>query len=138
MIRSHQKGVLSPFYKTGIINFIRYRESLKGQRKSCNRCQKDLTNVSQYEWVVHHKNHDRNCNTGANFEILCKRCHQLEHSCAKHLKVTYIKNCYFCGDTFKTKANNTKYCPKCRVIYRRFKHKWSPAQIKQWIQEGNV
>lgn len=136
MRKSHLKGAQSPFYKTGICNFIHFRKTI--QNKVCNRCGKDLNNVSRYGWVIHHKNHDRSCNNAENFEILCKRCHQLEHNCVVHLKRTYTKRCFMCNTTFQTKANNTKYCPVCNPIYRRYKHKWSPIQIKQWIQEGNV
>lgn len=133
---NHLRGKDSPCYKNGIGEFIRFRKSLK--QKVCNRCGKDLTNVSRYEWCVHHKNHDRNCNRIDNFEVLCKRCHQLEHGCVNKLQIVYTKTCYMCGTVFQSKANNAKYCGKCNPIYRRWKHKYTPDEIKTLIMEGNV
>jgi hypothetical protein len=42
-----------------------------------------LISVGKYEWVVHHRDHDRSNNVDENFELLCKRCHQIEHECHK-------------------------------------------------------
>ena len=134
--RSHQRSKASPFYKNGIGDFIRFRREL--EEKYCNRCGKDLTNASRYQWVVHHKNHDRTCNTVDNFEVLCKRCHQLEHTCADNLKLEYTKTCFMCGSSFISRANNAKYCVNCKPIYQKYRHKCSPEQIKQMITEGKV
>ena len=35
--------------------------------------------------AVHHKDHNRKNNVESNFELLCKRCHQVEHECWKNL-----------------------------------------------------
>lgn len=134
--RSHLRGKDSPFYKTGIGDFFRYRRELR--EKHCNRCGKDLTRASRFQWVVHHKNHDRTCNTEDNFEILCKRCHQIEHNCADKLKIEYKKTCFICGSSFISKASNAKYCVDCHVIYQKYRHRLSPEQIKQMITEGKV
>ena len=134
--RSHLKGTESPFYKNGIGDFIRFRNNVTV--KECDRCGKDLNGVSQYEWAVHHKDHDRTNNTLDNFEVLCKRCHQLEHNCTDRLKLSYTKACFMCGSNFVSKANNAKYCESCNPIYRRFKNNRTPELIRQMITEGKV
>lgn len=69
-------------YKDGNGVFqIRLSKQVKEERRYCERCGKDLLSVSRYHWVVHHKDHDRSNNEMENFELLCKRCHQLEHNC---------------------------------------------------------
>jgi hypothetical protein len=69
-------------FTTGIMcNFVSVRRKLKDERKNCERCNKDLSAATRYEWCLHHKDHDRKNNRESNFELLCKRCHQLEHNC---------------------------------------------------------
>ena len=51
----------------------------------CERCHKDLTEAKSSEWCVHHRDHDRTHNVRSNYELLCKRCHQLEHNCQDNL-----------------------------------------------------
>lgn len=132
---NHYRGKEHPSYKTGIADFIRFREGIAGKEKHCNRCNKDLTNVSRYEWVVHHKDHDRTHNTPSNFEILCKKCHQLEHQCRKNLPHEYHKVCDICGCEFISTVNNGKYCSICQPIYRRWKHRFSVEYIRQKVLE---
>lgn len=38
---------------------------------------------------MHHKDHNRKNNREENFELLCKRCHQVEHECWKNLPNGY-------------------------------------------------
>jgi len=64
---------------TNITYFMRRRLELKEELQACQRCAKDLTDASRYEWCVHHIDHDRTNNTDDNFELLCKSCHQTEH-----------------------------------------------------------
>lgn len=64
---------------TGIGYFIKRRKEILNERKNCNRCDKFLLGLTKYEWCVHHMDHDRTNNDETNFELLCKRCHQLEH-----------------------------------------------------------
>lgn len=33
------------------------------------------------ELLMHHKDHDRKHNVLSNLELVCKRCHQIEHEC---------------------------------------------------------
>ena len=51
------------------------------KQRYCERCGKDLIDSAPSERCVHHIDHDRKNNVESNFELLCKRCHQLEHEC---------------------------------------------------------
>lgn len=76
---SNIKGKANPQYKNGISNYFRARREYPTTIRYCNRCNKDLLNVSPYERCVHHIDHDRNNNEDSNFEFLCKSCHQYHH-----------------------------------------------------------
>lgn len=78
---NNRKGHEDSQYTTGIGGFMNIRRVIKEQRRYCNRCDKDLIDAGRYEWVVHHIDHDRTNNSEDNFELLCKRCHQVEHEC---------------------------------------------------------
>lgn len=79
---NNKVGILDENYKSGIAYFMKNRKRIKADRgNSCERCRIDLTNASRYQWCIHHKDHDRTNNTDDNFELLCKKCHQLEHDC---------------------------------------------------------
>lgn len=80
---SNLKGPAHEQFSSGMGNFYAIRKVMKETVKHCNRCDKDLTNATRYEWCVHHKDHDRTNNVIGNFEMLCKRCHQVEHECHK-------------------------------------------------------
>lgn len=75
------RGKLSTFYKNGISMFRKLSPVIKEQRRYCNRCNKDLLYAGKDEWCVHHIDHDRTNNEISNFELLCKKCHQIEHKC---------------------------------------------------------
>lgn len=83
---SNKKGKEHDQYISGMGNFYSIRKHLRETVTSCNRCGKDLKDAGRYEWCVHHKDHDRTNNVLSNFEMLCKRCHQIEHEC--HLAFT--------------------------------------------------
>ena len=53
----------------------------KAECRYCERCHLDLLDVSRWHWVVHHKDHNHFNNDYSNLELLCKRCHQIEHEC---------------------------------------------------------
>ena len=72
-------------YKTGIRYFKKRRSVIKSERRFCERCKKDLLSAGKGQWAVHHKDHNRKHNIDSNFELLCKRCHQLEHNCTNNL-----------------------------------------------------
>ena len=71
--------------------FVQRGPEIKEELGKCNRCSKDLTNATRYEWCLHHRDHDRNNNTDENFELLCKRCHQLEHTVRNKSTGQYIQ-----------------------------------------------
>jgi hypothetical protein len=80
------KGKLSPVYKNGIGQYKKIRdEKLKQQGYKCNRCDEtaDISNYNPYKWCGHHIDHDRTNNEPDNIEVICKRCHQIEHECWK-------------------------------------------------------
>lgn len=135
----HPAGKDSPCYKTGIGSFIKLSRVIREFQHNCSRCGKDLSNATRYEWALHHKDHDRTHNTPDNFELLCKRCHQLEHDCISKLKLTYTKTCDICGCVFESKANNAKYCPDCRVLYQKTKkNTQAVAKLRAMIQAEKV
>lgn len=70
-------------YKTGIGYFHKNAKRIKEERRYCNRCNKDLIDATRYHWCIQHIDHDRTNNVDSNFELLCKRCHQIEHECHK-------------------------------------------------------
>lgn len=78
---SQGKGEEHHSYKNGISSFIRKRRDIKNIIRYCERCNKDLSKVNRWGWVIHHKDHNRKNNVDSNFELLCKRCHQIEHDC---------------------------------------------------------
>jgi hypothetical protein len=66
----------------GWTSYLRIGARLRIERgNKCERCEKDLTDAGPYEWVRHHRDHDRQNASEENIEILCKRCHQIEHEC---------------------------------------------------------
>jgi len=73
-------------YKNGISFLRENRKRIKDLRRYCERCTKDLTNVKSSLWCVHHKDRNRSNNLDSNLELLCKRCHQIEHDCHKALR----------------------------------------------------
>lgn len=80
------RGADHPSYKHGKYMFEHLRYEVKEEMVHCERCDKDLTDAGQYWWVVHHKDHNQYNNARTNLELLCKRCHQIEHEC--HLAFT--------------------------------------------------
>lgn len=76
-------GKLNPMYKHGLYVFETLRNEIKESVRYCERCRKDLLEATQHMWVVHHKDHDHWNHVASNLELLCKRCHQVEHECWK-------------------------------------------------------
>ena len=54
----------------------------------CEQCSIDLLGVLPAYRCVHHIDHNRKNNAESNFELLCKRCHQIEHECWLNLPNT--------------------------------------------------
>lgn len=84
---SQGTGEANSNYKNGIGIFSTILSPAVKTRRYCERCNKDLKNASPKEWCAHHRDHDRFNNTIDNIELLCKRCHQLEHDCIKQLDI---------------------------------------------------
>lgn len=78
---SNKKGEDHKQFSTGMCIFYKWRRKLKDELNECQRCGKDLSTASRYEWACHHKDGERKNNHPSNFELLCKRCHQVEHDC---------------------------------------------------------
>lgn len=72
----------NPNYKHGFYVAERQRHEVK-QRGDCERCGKDLRYANRWSWCVHHKDHNHSNHDYSNLELLCKRCHQVEHECHK-------------------------------------------------------
>jgi hypothetical protein len=67
--------------------------------------------------LVHHKDENRSNSDPSNLEMLCKRCHQLEHQCARNLpKVVVFKPrvCVECTSDFAPTGPRDKRCVVCR------------------------
>jgi hypothetical protein len=77
---SNPSGEDHPQYVNGMGRFSKLKKEVKA-RRYCERCSKDLCNVSSHHWCAHHRDHDRTNNVIENLELLCKRCHQIEHEC---------------------------------------------------------
>lgn len=74
-------GKDNPSYKDGLFIFRTLaKQRLKDNHYCCERCGKTIENL-RYGWAGHHKDHDRTHNTEDNLEVVCKRCHQIEHKC---------------------------------------------------------
>lgn len=76
---------LNSNYKHGKSVFDRWaREKLK-DLGHCERCSKELRHGTG-QFVGHHKDHDNLNNVKENLELLCHRCHQIEHECWKNFE----------------------------------------------------
>lgn len=74
-------------YKHGRCSFRRWAKELKESSKGfCSFCNIDLRKATHYQWVGHHKDHNKNNNTKENLILLCKKCHQIEHKCWKNFE----------------------------------------------------
>ncbi len=78
-------GEANHMYKNGSRHYQNSRARIR-ERRYCERCGKDLKDVGPKYWCVHHRDHNRNHNEDSNYELLCKRCHQIEHNCIKALQ----------------------------------------------------
>ena len=75
-----------PSYKHGFYVAQRQSAEVKRRVRYCERCHTDLLLATHYFWTVHHKDHNHSNHADENLELLCKRCHQIEHEC--HLAFT--------------------------------------------------
>lgn len=69
-------------YKHGQCVFRRWaKERLKSLDYCCERCGTYIDVSVRGTWAGHHKDHNRLNNIKDNLEVLCKKCHQIEHEC---------------------------------------------------------
>lgn len=77
------RGKDHPLYTHGRFTYETIRNEIRQDRKCCERCSKDVSEAGHYEWVIHHRDHNQYNSALENLELLCKRCHQIEHQCWK-------------------------------------------------------
>lgn len=77
---------LNPMYSHGQCCFRRWAKERKETVGICEACGTSIKEATHYNWVGHHKDHNRMNNTKENLMILCKSCHQVEHKCWKHFE----------------------------------------------------
>lgn len=73
-------------YKDGSYTYETIRNELRISIRYCERCKKDLIDAEHNFWAVHHIDHNHYNNDINNLELLCKRCHQIEHDCVKNFE----------------------------------------------------
>lgn len=79
-------GELHPQWNGGESLFVnRLAPAYFRKVRYCERCGLDLKGEPPGKRAVHHKDHNRKNNSEGNFELLCKRCHQVEHECWRNL-----------------------------------------------------
>ena len=72
----------NPYFKHGQCVFRRWaKEKLQELSYCCERCGNKIDASKRGTWAGHHKDHNRLNNIKDNLEVLCKRCHQIEHEC---------------------------------------------------------
>ena len=76
---NNAKGSDDSQFTTGIGLFHNTKHVIKEEIRYCERCNKDLKDARFGEWCTHHRDHNRANNVRSNFELLCIRCHNLEH-----------------------------------------------------------
>lgn len=74
-------GKLHPNYKHGFYVAQTQSRQYKDKVRYCERCGEDLHDATRHKWVMHHKDHNHANHDISNLELLCKRCHQIEHKC---------------------------------------------------------
>ena len=81
----HEKD--NPMFKHGQCVFRRWaKEKLKQLNYCCERCGITIDASARGTWAGHHKDHNRRNNIQDNLEVLCKKCHQIEHECWRALQ----------------------------------------------------
>lgn len=81
-----KEGNGNHMYKHGKSTFDRWARERKKELGKCERCGKDISHCKQWGWAGHHKDHNQLNNVIENLEILCSRCHLIEHECWTHFE----------------------------------------------------
>ncbi len=77
-----QQGEGNPYYKHGRSVFRRWaKEKLIQLDHCCERCGVKIDPSQRGTWAGHHKDHNPTNNIRENLEVLCRRCHAIEHEC---------------------------------------------------------
>lgn len=87
---ANRKGVDNPMYSSGKGFLAANRKLFKTNVRYCERCGIDLINKEgKNSFCIHHRDHNRKYNPidFSNWELLCPRCHHLEHDKQTHLNV---------------------------------------------------
>lgn len=79
--RGAPKGDKHPNYRHGYYVAQTQARAYKEKVRYCERCGLDLHDRNKWLWCVHHKDHNHSNHSHDNLELLCKRCHQVEHEC---------------------------------------------------------
>lgn len=67
----------------GTKNYRKFAREVKGN--TCEKCNILLDFTVKWSWCIHHKDRNRKNNNINNLELLCRKCHAIEHKCNNHL-----------------------------------------------------
>lgn len=87
---ANKKGKEHHQYSTGKGFLAANRHSFRDRVRFCERCGEDLKGrTGRNSFCIHHRdhNHRNNPEDFSNWELLCVRCHHLEHKKQDHLNV---------------------------------------------------
>lgn len=84
--RGAPRGEAHPNYKHGFYVAQTQSREYREKVRYCERCSIDTFSLSRWHWVMHHKDHNHANHKEDNLELLCKRCHALEHEVINNIK----------------------------------------------------
>lgn len=67
-------------YKTGEGSYRRHYFD-NNLNRVCESCKVTIDFTKNNSWVIHHKDHNHSNHDLSNLQLLCKRCHQIDHKC---------------------------------------------------------
>ena len=105
----NQSGPRNNAWKGGSSPQYYQQVAFSAHGTDCLRCGKPAV-------LVHHKDGNRKNSQPNNLEVLCKRCHQLEHHCTEHLPERVVfkeRECAKCGSGYQPSGPRSKYCVAC-------------------------
>lgn len=84
--RGAERGEKHPNYKHGYYVAQTQSREYREKVRYCEKCGIDTLNLSRWHWVMHHKDHNHSNHSDDNLELLCKRCHAIEHEVQNNCK----------------------------------------------------
>lgn len=87
-MRGAKRGPANHRFIDGSYTYETIRGEIRDEVRYCEKCSKDLAQATHYFWCVHHIDHDHYNNVRSNLQLLCKRCHLIEHKCWKNFTKT--------------------------------------------------